>query len=86
MPDDHRQQLGVDSQRMRQMRALRNVSIEPNLFQSLNSSSSEATCIASSAARIGAAVRITGMDGITLIVEPVSAALEAPREVHTWTY
>ena len=36
--------------------------------------------------RTGQSVRITGIDGITLIVEPVSAALEAPREVHTWTY
>jgi len=36
--------------------------------------------------RIGQSVRITGIDGITLIVEPVSPALEAPREVKTWKY
>ena len=36
--------------------------------------------------RIGQSVRITGIDGITLIVEPVSPALEAPREVNTWKY
>jgi len=36
--------------------------------------------------RIGQSVRITGIDGITLIVEPVSPALEAPREVSTWKY
>jgi membrane-bound serine protease (ClpP class) len=33
--------------------------------------------------RTGQSVRITGIDGITLIVEPVSSALEAPREVNT---
>jgi membrane-bound serine protease (ClpP class) len=33
--------------------------------------------------RTGQSVRITGIDGITLIVEPVSPALEAPREVNT---
>jgi hypothetical protein len=37
-------------------------------------------------ARIGAAVRITGVDGFTLIVEPVSPALEAPREVNAWKF
>ena len=36
--------------------------------------------------RTGQSVRITGIDGITLIVEPVSLALEAPREVSTWKY
>jgi membrane-bound serine protease (ClpP class) len=36
--------------------------------------------------RTGQSVRITGIDGITLIVEPVSPALEAPREVNTWKY
>jgi membrane-bound serine protease (ClpP class) len=36
--------------------------------------------------RTGQSVRITGIDGITLIVEPVSPALEAPREVSTWKY
>jgi membrane-bound serine protease (ClpP class) len=36
--------------------------------------------------RAGQSVRITGIDGITLIVEPVSQALEAPREVNTWKY
>jgi membrane-bound serine protease (ClpP class) len=36
--------------------------------------------------RAGQSVRITGIDGITLIVEPVSPALEAPQEVNTWKY
>ncbi|HEY7094630.1 MAG TPA: NfeD family protein [Ktedonobacterales bacterium] len=36
--------------------------------------------------RLGESVRITGIDGITLIVEPVSPALEAPREVNAWKY
>jgi membrane-bound serine protease (ClpP class) len=36
--------------------------------------------------RTGQSVRITGIDGITLIVEPVSPALGAPREVSTWKY
>jgi membrane-bound serine protease (ClpP class) len=36
--------------------------------------------------RAGQSVRITGIDGITLIVEPVPPALGAPREVNTWKY
>jgi membrane-bound serine protease (ClpP class) len=39
-------------------------------------------------ARVGESVRITGIDGITLIVEPVSPALPSPpspQEVQTWT-
>jgi membrane-bound ClpP family serine protease len=34
--------------------------------------------------RLGESVRITGIDGMTLIVEPVSPALHAPREVNIW--
>ncbi|HEX3270351.1 MAG TPA: NfeD family protein, partial [Ktedonobacterales bacterium] len=34
--------------------------------------------------RTGQSVRIRSIDGMTLIVEPVSPALEAPREVNTW--
>ena len=40
------------------------------------------------AVRLGEAVRITGIDGITLIVEPVSPALASPpspQEANTWT-
>jgi membrane-bound serine protease (ClpP class) len=36
-------------------------------------------------ARLGESVRITGMDGITLIVEPVAPALSSPQEAPTWT-
>ncbi len=39
-------------------------------------------------ARVGEAVRIRGIDGITLIVEPVSPALpspSSPQEAQTWT-
>ncbi len=39
---------------------------------------------AEGSARLGEAVRIRGIDGMTLIVESVSPALEAPREVETW--
>jgi membrane-bound serine protease (ClpP class) len=35
--------------------------------------------------RLGESVRITGMDGITLIVEPVAPALSSPQEAPTWT-
>jgi membrane-bound serine protease (ClpP class) len=36
--------------------------------------------------RTGQSVRITGIDGMTLIVEEVSPALNAPREVNTWKF
>jgi membrane-bound serine protease (ClpP class) len=37
-------------------------------------------------ARLGDVVRITGIDGMTLIVEEVSPALKAPREVNAWKF
>jgi len=37
-------------------------------------------------AHVGDSVRVTGLDHMTLIVEPVSPALPSPQEAPTWTY